>query len=114
MLPNRGERFNTNCAPDFFIMSNARVRDLMREGISKDPSSIAWPREGMSEKMLDALRGANASGARELRNSGFYCAERAILNDACGWSDDPIKVVMDHGNMMEVTPETAWYLVGGG
>jgi hypothetical protein len=46
--------------------------------------------EGMSEKMLDAIRGANTAGARALQDSAFYGDERAILNDACGWSDEPI------------------------
>jgi len=112
VLPARNERFNTNCAPDFFIMTNSSLRDSMRERISKDSGSLAT--EGMSHKMLDAVRGVNASGARELRDSGFYGAERAILNDACGWSDEAIKIVMDHGNLIEVSPDTTWYLLGGG
>jgi hypothetical protein len=36
------------------------------------------------------------------------------LSDACGWSDEPIKVVMDHGRLAEATPATTWYLLGGG
>ena len=112
VLPARNERFNTNCAPDFFIMTNSSLRDSMRERISKDSGSLAT--EGMSHKMLDAVRGVNASGARELRDSGFYGAERAILNDACGWSDEAIKIVMDHGNLIEISPDTTWYLLGGG
>jgi hypothetical protein len=112
VLPAREERFNTNCAPDFFIMTNARLRDLMREGISRGSSSLA--REGMSEKMLDAVQGVNTSGARSLQDSTFYGQERAILNDACGWTDERIKVVIDHGSLVEVTPDTAWYLLGGG
>jgi hypothetical protein len=112
VLPARDERFNTNCAPDFFIMTNPPLRELMLKRISESPGSLAT--EGMSEKMLDAIRGVNASGARDLRDSGVYGNQRAILNDACGWSDEPIKVVMDHGNLIEVTPDTTWYLLGGG
>ncbi len=70
--------------------------------------------EGMSEKMLDAIRGANTAGARALQDSAFYETERAILNDACGWSDELITVVMDHEKLVEVTPDTIWYLLGGG
>jgi hypothetical protein len=70
--------------------------------------------EGMSEKMRDAIRGANTGGARALQDSAFYGAERAILNDACGWCDEPITVVMDHGKLVDVTPDTIWYLLGGG
>jgi hypothetical protein len=112
VLPARNDRFNTNCAPDFFIMTNPRLRDLMRERIAKPSASLAT--EGMSEKMLDAVRGVNTSGARPLGDSGFYGAERAILNDACGWSDHPIQVVIDHGKLIEVAPATSWYLLGGG
>jgi hypothetical protein len=68
----------------------------------------------MSQKMLDALRGRAASAARPLSESACYGDERAILNDACGWSDEPIKVVMDHGRLAEVTLGTTWYLLGGG
>jgi hypothetical protein len=93
-------------------MTNVRLRDLMRAGISRGSGSLA--REGMTEKMLDAVRGVNTSGARSLQDSGFYGRERAILNDACGWTDEPIRAVIDHGALVEVTPDTAWYLLGGG
>jgi hypothetical protein len=49
-----------------------------------------------------------------LRDAGFYGDQRAILNDACGWSDEPIRVVMDHGELVEITPDTTWYVLGGG
>ena len=64
--------------------------------------------------MLDAIRGANRASARALQDSAFYGAERAILNDAFGWSDEPITLVMDHGKLVEITPDTTWYLLGGG
>jgi hypothetical protein len=112
VLPARRERFNTNCAPDFFIMTCSPVRERMCERLSQGAGSA--PREGMSEKMLDAVRDPNASGARPLTDSAFYGSERAILNDACGWSDQPIRIVMDHGKLVEIKPETTWYLLGGG
>ncbi len=112
VLPARSERFNTNCAPDFFIMTYRPARERMLERVSEGARSAAA--EGMSEKMLDAIRGVNTSGARALQDSAFYGDERAILNDACGWSDEPIRVVMDHGVLVEATPDTTWYLLGGG
>ena len=112
VLPASRERFNTNCAPDFFIMTYTRTRERMLERVSGGASSAVA--EGMSEKMLDAIRGVNTFGARALQDSAFYGAERAILNDACGWSDEPIRVVMDQGELVEVTPDTVWYLLGGG
>ncbi len=105
-------RFNTNCVPDFFVKTYPPARERMLERVSGDASSAVA--EGMSEKMLDAIRGANRAGARALQDSAFYGAERAILNDACGWSDEPITLVMDHGNLVEATPDTIWYLLGGG
>jgi hypothetical protein len=111
VLPARSERFNTNCAPDFFIMTYPPARERMLERASGGSFCGA---DGMSEKMLDAIRGANRGGARLLRESAIYGAERAILNDACGWSDEPIRVVMDPRDLVEVTPDTAWYLLGGG
>ncbi len=112
ILPARGERFNTNCAPDFFMMTYPATRERMLERVSRGASSTVA--DGMSDKMLDAIRGANTAGARALQDSAFYGAERAILNDACGWSDEPITLVMDHGKLVEVAPDTIWYLLGGG
>jgi hypothetical protein len=111
VLCARGERFNTNCAPDFFVMTYAPARERMLERVTGGVSFEAA--EGMSEKMLDAIRGVNTAGARPLQDSPFYGAERAILNDACGWSDEPVTVVMDHGKLVDVTPDTTWYLLGG-
>jgi len=112
VLSARGERFNTNCAPDFFIMTYAPERERMLKRVTGGSSSEVA--EGMSEKMLDAIRGVNTAGARELQDSAFYGAERAILNDACGWCDEPITVVMDHGKLADVRADTIWYLLGGG
>ncbi len=98
-------------APDFFIMTYRPARERMLERVSEGARSTAA--EGMSEKMLDAIRGVNTSGARALKDSAFYGDERAILNDACGWSDQPIRVVMDHGKLVEIAPDTTWYLLGG-
>jgi len=111
VLTARDERFNTNCAPDFFIMTCLPVRERFNR-----PSQLASATagEGISDKMVNAVRGVNTSGVRALRDHGFYGAERAILNDACGWSDEAIQVVMDHGKIVNLKPETTWYLLGGG
>ncbi len=93
-------------------MTYPPARERMLERVSEGASSAVA--EGMSEKMLDAIRGANTEGARALQDSAFHGAEQAILNDACGWSDEPITVVMDHGKLVEVKPDTIWYLLGGG
>jgi len=110
-LTARGERFNTNCAPDFFIMTCSPVRERFAR---RAQSASADAREGMSDKMVDAARGVKLAGARPLRDTGFYGNERAILNDACAWSDEPIQVVMGHEKLVEVKPETTWYLLAGG
>jgi hypothetical protein len=116
VLPARGARFNTNCAPDFFLMTRAPLRERMLERVSERLAAGVGlaPSEGMSQKMLDAIRGVSTSGARKLQESGFYGSERAILKDACGWSDDPIRVTMDRGELVEIIPDTSWYLLGGG
>jgi hypothetical protein len=90
VLPARRERFNPHCAPDFFIMTYPPARERMLERVSLGANSA--PGEGMNQKMLDAIRGVNTSGAQALQASAFYGAERAIPNDACGWSDEPITV----------------------
>lgn len=112
VLPARRERFNTNCAPDFFIMTHQATRERslaqLRTGALPELAG-----EGMSQKMLDALR-AVTSAEVPLARGTFYEGERAILNDACGWSDARIRIVMDRGALAEVTPESVWYLRGGG
>lgn len=112
VLPARSARFNTNCAPDFFIMTHrpTRERSLAQLRTGSLPELAG---EGMSQKMLDAIR-AVASAEAELAHGTFYEDERAILNDACGWSDTRIRVVMEQGALGEVTPESTWYLRGGG
>jgi len=71
--------------------------------------------EGMTAKMVEAIRGAVSSSRSSVKFADtYYENERAILNDACGWSDEPIRVVMQKGSMVEVTPETTWFLRGGG
>ncbi len=103
----------TNCAPDFFIMTHpsTRQRLLNRATGGNPPVGI---NEGMSEKMVNALRSATTSAARPLSESASYQGELAILNDACAWTDEPIRIVMDHRRLAEVTPDTTWYLLGGG
>jgi hypothetical protein len=70
------------------------------------PSQVAGSTaaEGMSDEMINAVRRVDRSGARPLWDHGFYGTERAILNDACGWSDETIQVVMDHGKLVDVKP----------
>jgi hypothetical protein len=113
VLPARSERFNTNCAPDFFIMTHPRTRQrfLERAAGGNPPIGVS---EGMSEKMTNALRGVTTAAARPLLESASYEDEFAILNDACAWSDEAIRIVMDRGRLAEVTPAGTWYLLGGG
>jgi hypothetical protein len=87
-LPARSERFNTNCAPDFFIMTHRPTRQGLLERVTVTDQACTVS-EGMSQKMVDALRGGAASAVRPLSESAFG-EERAILNDACGWSGEPI------------------------
>jgi hypothetical protein len=75
-------------------MTNPSTRQRLLERVAPAVQTLTVA-EGMSQKMLDALRGGAAPAARPLSESAFYGDERAILNDACGWSDEPIKVAMD-------------------
>jgi hypothetical protein len=69
VLTARSERFNTNCAPDFFMMTNpSRQRLLERVAPAVQTLTVA---EGMSQKVLDALRGGAASAADRYRNLPF-------------------------------------------
>jgi len=115
-LPERGERFNTNCVPDFFIMTHRATREraikAMRTRSDHAPVA-AGAVEGMSAKMMEAVRETASSGSDALAID-CYEEEVAILNDACGWTDEPVRLVMARGRAAEVTPESAWYLVGGG
>jgi hypothetical protein len=113
MLPVRDQRFNTNCALDFFIMTHppTRERTLAQMASGKLPEAAG---EGMSQKMIDAIRGASHAESSAFAKTADYTHERAILNDACGWTHQPIGVALDHGKLVEVTPETTWYLRGGG
>jgi hypothetical protein len=114
VLPARNERFNTNCAPDFFIMTHPPTRYRLMKRLAAGSQPVATAGEGMSQKMVDAVRAAATPGVRSLSQSASHRDERAILNDACGWSDEPIEVVMDHGKLVEITPSSTWYLLGGG
>ncbi len=115
-LPERGERFNTNCVPDFFIMTHRATRERAIKAMrtrSDDAPVAAGAVEGMSAKMIEAVRAASSGGGDALVMDR-YEEEVAILNDACGWTDEPVRLVMARGRAAEVTPESAWYLVGGG
>ncbi|HLH78118.1 MAG TPA: hypothetical protein VKV28_15045 [Candidatus Binataceae bacterium] len=111
VLTDRGERFNTNCATDFFIMTHPPTRQRVLEHLScKHLPEIT---DGISKKMTAAIRAASARG-RSLAQASDYTRERAILNDACAWTHEPIGIALDSGELTEVTPETTWYLRGGG
>lgn len=108
VLPGRKQRFNTNCAQDFFIMTHRptyeRALARMRAGQQLTGG------EGMSPKMVAAIRDA-AEGRIAL---ALHDDERTVLNDACGWSDEPITITMDRGRLVELSPASSWYLQGGG
>jgi hypothetical protein len=113
MLPTRDQRFNTNCALDFFIMTHSPTRERALAQIASGKlQEVAG--EGMSEKMIDAIRQASRTGSSAFAKTADYTHERAILNDACGWTHRPISVAIDGGTLVEATPETTWYLRGGG
>lgn len=113
VLPGRDERFNTNCALDFFIMTHPPTREsVLAQITSGNLPEVAG--EGMSQKMIEAIRVASHAGRSALAEAADYTHERAILNDACGWTHEPIGVALDQGKLVEVTPETTWYLRGGG
>jgi hypothetical protein len=70
VLSDRGQRFNTNCALDSFAMTYPPARERMLQRAFSETSS--GPAEGISEKMIDALRRANTSCARGLQDSSFH------------------------------------------
>lgn len=113
MLPVRDLRFNTNCATDFFIMTHRATRQRaiaqIKSGNLQDTTG-----EGMSQKMIDAIRAASRADNSALTRSADYTNERAILNDACAWTAQPISIALDAGKIIEVTPDSTWYLRGGG
>jgi hypothetical protein len=113
VLPERGERFNTNCALDFFIMTHRPTREQFLARTRLGTLSETYG-EGMSDKMVRAIRELAATGAPSIAGGTFYERERAVLNDACGWSDTPIRIVMERGELVEVVPASTWYLRGGG
>ncbi len=112
-LPDRSERFNTNCATDFFIMTHRPTREhaLAQIKAGRFPDTAG---EGMSQKMIDAIRANYHRGNSTLAHSADYTSERAILNDACAWTHEPIRIAMDGGKITQVKPDGAWYLRGGG
>ncbi len=106
-----GERFNTNCAPDFFFLVHRPTRQrllvALREGTLPEISSQL----GMSAKMVAAVqRWAQTQTWPET----MYEDQRATLNDACGFSAERIRIVVERGQLRELSPENTWYLRGGG
>ena len=106
-----GERFNTNCAPDFFFLvhrpTRQRILVALREGTLPEVSSQL----GMSAKMVAAVqRWAQTQTWPET----MYEDQRATLNDACGFSAERIRIVVEREQLRELSPENTWYLRGGG
>jgi hypothetical protein len=106
-----GERFNTNCAPDFFFLVHRPTRQrllvALREGTLLEVSSQL----GMSAKMVAAVQ--RAAQAQTWPQT-MYEDQRATLNDACGFSAERIRIVVERGQLRELSPENTWYLRGGG
>ncbi len=113
VLPDRSERFNRNCATDFFIMAHRPTRERALAQI-KAGSLPETAGAGMSQKMTDAIRAVSRPVNSALAKIADYTGERAILNDACAWTHELVRIVMDSGKIAEVTPDSAWYLRGGG
>jgi hypothetical protein len=112
VLPDGGARFNTNCPADFFIMTHrpTRERALAQIQAGNLPNTAG---EGMSQKMIEAIRAASRLG-HSLAPSADYTKARAILNDACAWTHERVGVMMDGGRIAELKPDSTWYLRGGG
>src|SRR5262249_17658279 len=111
VILENGERFNANCALDFFIMvhrpTRQKILDALREGRLPE---VASPM-GMSAKMVAAIQQA----AKVQAWSGvMYEDRRATPNDTCGFSAERIRIVVEKGQLHEVAPESTWYLRGGG
>jgi len=106
-----GERFNTNCALDFFIMvhrpTRQKILGALKEGTLPEVSS----QTGMSAKMVAAIQKAAKT---QTWQETMYEDQRATLNDACGFSADRIRIAVEKGRLREVSPESTWYVRGGG
>ena len=106
-----GERFNTNCAPDFFIMVHKPLRQKVLTSLREGTLSQASSQVGMSAKMLEAIQKAVKT---PLWQGSMYEDQRAALNDSCGFSAERIRIVVEREQLREVSPENTWYLRGGG
>lgn len=106
-----GERFNTNCALDFFLMvhrpTRQKILDALREGALPEVSSHM----GMSAKMVAAIRKTAQTQPWQER---LYEDQQATLYDTCGFSAERIRIVVERGQLRELSPESTWYLRGGG
>jgi hypothetical protein len=106
-----GERFNTNCALDFFLMvhrpTRQKILDALREGALPEVSS----QMGMSAKMVAAIQKTAQTQPWPER---LYEDQQATLNDACSFSAERIRIVVERGQLRELSPENTWYLRGGG
>lgn len=106
-----GERFNTNCALDFFLIvhrpTRQKILDALREGALPEVSS----QMGMSAKMVAAIRKTAQTQTWQER---LYEDQQATLYDTCGFSAERIRIVVERGQLRELSPENTWYLRGGG
>jgi hypothetical protein len=114
-----GERFNTNCALDFFIMVHKPTRQKITAGLREGKLPEVSSQMGMSTKpVLSAVEGMVEAiqKAAKMRTwpEIMYEDQRATLNDACGFSAEHIQIVVERGRLHEVSPESTWYLRGGG
>ena len=106
-----GERFNTNCALDFFIMVHRPTRQKIMAGLREGTLPEVSSQMGMSAKMVEAIQ--NAAKTQTWQET-MHEDQRATLNDACGFSAERIHIVVEKGRLCEVSPESTWYLRGGG
>lgn len=106
-----GERFNTNCALDFFLMTHRPTRQKILEALKEGRLPEVASQIGMSAKMIAAIR---QTARTQAWSAPMYEEQQATLNDACGFSTERIRIVVDRGQLRELSPENTWYLRGGG
>lgn len=106
-----GERFNTNCTLDFFIMVHRPTRQKILDALKEERLPEVSSQIGMSAKMVAAIQKTAKTRAWP---EVMYEDQRATLNDACGFSTERIRIVVERGQLCELSPENTWYLRGGG
>jgi len=94
-------------------MVNEQYREKARARFEKrGPKAV--PREGMTEKMREAVRKARERGESLTQRPALYADQRVVLDDACTHCVDPIQIIIEKGQLLTVEPEMVWYLRGGG